>query len=90
MPWRFRRSAKILPGVRLNIGKSGSSVTVGGRGLKTTVGHGKVRQTVGIPGTGVSYTDTSSSTKKQKKLPFAVHSHFSYFPSLQSKESSIC
>jgi hypothetical protein len=67
MPWRFRRSVKILPGVRLNIGKSGSSVTAGGRGLKTTVGHGNVRRTVGIPGTGLSYTNTTSSTQKRRK-----------------------
>ncbi|MBI4762795.1 MAG: DUF4236 domain-containing protein [Chloroflexota bacterium] len=66
MPWRFRRSVKILPGVRWNIGKKGSSVTIGGRGLKTTMGHGKVRQTVGIPGTGLSYTSTSSSKKRSK------------------------
>jgi hypothetical protein len=67
MPWRFRRSVKILPGVRWNIGKKGSSVTIGGRGLKTTVGHGKVRQTVGIPGTGLSHTSTTSTTKKRSK-----------------------
>lgn len=67
MPWRFRRSVKILPGVRWNIGKKGSSVTIGGRGIKVTVGHGKVRQTVGIPGTGLTYTSTTSTSKKQSK-----------------------
>jgi len=67
MPWRFRRSAKILPGVRWNIGKRGSSLTIGRRGLKTTVGHGKVRQTVGIPGTGLSHTTTTSFTQKRRK-----------------------
>jgi hypothetical protein len=65
MPWRFRRSVKILPGVRANIGKKGASVTIGGRGLKATVGHGKVRQTIGIPGTGVSYTSTNTSSRKR-------------------------
>jgi hypothetical protein len=29
MGWRFRRSVKIAPGVRLNVGKRGSSVSVG-------------------------------------------------------------
>ena len=67
MPWRFRRSVKILPGVRWNIGKRGSSLTIGRRGLKTTVGHGKVRQTVGIPGTGLSHTTTTSFTQKRRK-----------------------
>jgi hypothetical protein len=60
MPWRFRRSAKIAPGVRLNLGKKGVSVSLGGRGLKATFGHGKVRGTVGLPGTGLSYTKSKS------------------------------
>jgi len=75
MPWRFRRSVKILPGVRWNIGKKGSSVTIGGRGAKTTFGHGKVRQTIGIPGTGLSHTSTTSSSKKRSKsacCPLAI------------------
>lgn len=75
MPWRFRRSVKILPGVRWNIGKKGSSVTIGGRGVKTTFGHGKVRQTVGIPGTGLSHTSTTSPSKKRSKTaccPLAI------------------
>ncbi|MBE3142115.1 MAG: DUF4236 domain-containing protein [Thermoplasmata archaeon] len=31
MPWNYRRSVKILPGVRWNIGKRGSSVTISSR-----------------------------------------------------------
>lgn len=56
MGWRFRKSIKILPGVRLNISRSGISTSVGIRGAHVTVGHGKVRETVGLPGTGISYT----------------------------------
>jgi hypothetical protein len=54
--FRFRRSIKILPGVRLNLSRFGVSTSVGVRGARVTVGHGKVRETVGIPGTGISYT----------------------------------
>jgi hypothetical protein len=54
--FRFRRSIKILPGIRLNISRSGVSASVGVRGAHVTVGHGKVRETVGLPGTGISYT----------------------------------
>ena len=32
MPFRFRRSLRIAPGVRLNIGTGGISTSVGGRG----------------------------------------------------------
>jgi hypothetical protein len=53
---RFRRSIRILPFLRLNIGKRGVSTSFGVRGAHITVGHGKVRETVGLPGTGLSYT----------------------------------
>lgn len=36
MGWRFRYPVGILPGVRLNFGKRGASVSVGPRGLKFT------------------------------------------------------
>jgi hypothetical protein len=56
MSFRFRRSIEILPGIRLNIGKRGVSTSIGVRGAHITVGHGEVRETVGIPGSGLSYT----------------------------------
>jgi hypothetical protein len=58
MGLRFRRSIKIAPGVRLNVSKSGVSTTIGPRGAKVTIGgKGGTRTTVGIPGTGLSYTE---------------------------------
>lgn len=62
MGFRFRRTAKILPGVRVNINKDSLSVSVGPRGAKTTIGANGIRQTIGIPGTGLFYT----TTKKYK------------------------
>jgi hypothetical protein len=56
MGFHFRRSVQLLPGIRLNIGKRRASVSIGGRGAHVTVGHGQVRETVGLPGTGLSYT----------------------------------
>ena len=58
MPFRFWRRVKIAPGVTLNLSRSGTSVSLGPRGAKTTIGHGRVRQTVGLPGTGLFYTRT--------------------------------
>lgn len=57
MSLRFRRSLRLLPGVRLNLGKRGASVSVGVRGAHVTVGRTGTRTTVGIPGTGLSYTE---------------------------------
>lgn len=56
MPLRFRRSIRVLPFLRLNIGKRGLSTSIGVRGAHITLGHGQVRETVGLPGSGISYT----------------------------------
>ena len=55
MPFRFRRSIRIAPGLRLNIGKRGLSTPLGRRGARVTVGR-NTRATVSAPGTGLSYT----------------------------------
>lgn len=56
MGWNFRKSIRLAPGLRINLGKRGASVTVGKRGLTTTFGSSGTRTTVGLPGTGISYT----------------------------------
>lgn len=56
MGFRFRKTIKVAPGVRINLGKKGASVSVGKRGANVTVGKTGVRTTVGAPGTGLSYT----------------------------------
>ncbi len=56
MPIRFRRTFRILPGVRLNVSKHGISTSVGGRGAHLTFNRFGVRQSVGLPGTGLSET----------------------------------
>jgi hypothetical protein len=56
MGFRFRESIKILPGIRLNVGKEGiNSVSVGGRGATTNIGKHGTHTTYSIPGTGISY-----------------------------------
>jgi hypothetical protein len=57
--FRFRRSFKVVPGVRLNLSKTGVSTSVGRRGLWFTLGPRGTRSTVGLPETGVSYTEQS-------------------------------
>jgi Protein of unknown function (DUF4236) len=56
---RFRRSVRLLPGVRLNISRSGVSASIGGRGATLNVGGRGIRTTVGIPGAGLSYSSFS-------------------------------
>jgi hypothetical protein len=54
---RIRRTIKVFPGLTLNLSKSGVSASVGVRSARVTVGKTGIRKTVGIPGTGLSYTD---------------------------------
>ena len=66
MGFRFRKSVKIAPGVRATIGKKGASLSVGTKGARYTVNtSGRKTTTAGVPGTGVSYVHTSSSSKKK-------------------------
>lgn len=60
MAFRFRKSFKLLPGVRLNVSKSGLSTTVGPRGAKVNFAKDRTTATVGLPGTGLSHTATLS------------------------------
>lgn len=70
MALRFNRRVRILPGVTLNFSKSGVSTSFGVRGLRYTVGHGKRRVTVGLPGTGLSYTSVRSARERARTSSF--------------------
>ena len=62
MGFRFNRRISILKGLRLNLSKSGPSVSVGGRGAWLTFGKKGTRATVGIPGTGMSWSEKIDPT----------------------------
>lgn len=57
MGLRFRKRIRLAPGLTLNLGKRGVSLSVGRRGATLNVGApGGPRATVGVPGTGLSYS----------------------------------
>jgi hypothetical protein len=57
MGLRYHRRISLLPGLRLNLSRSGASVSVGRKGFWATVGPRGRRLTVGVPGTGLSWTE---------------------------------
>lgn len=71
MPIRFHRSIKIMPGVKLNLSKSGVSTTVGPRGVHFTFSKRGIRRSIGIPGTGLSEVDyikkNGTATEQEKR-----------------------
>ena len=56
MGFRFYRRLPLVPGLRINLSKSGPSLSVGHRGGWFTIGPRGARTTVGVPGTGFYYT----------------------------------
>lgn len=70
---RFRRSFKLGPGVRLNVGKRGFSTSFGRRGAQVTVGGARgLSGTVGVPGSGLSYTSRISGSARSSRRAAAT------------------
>lgn len=64
MGFRFHKSFKVAPGVRINISKKSAGLSFGKKGARVSLNtKGQKRATVGIPGTGLSYS-TSLNNKK--------------------------
>lgn len=61
MGFRFRRSVRLFPGVRLNFSGGGISTTLGVRGASINVGPRGTYANLGLPGTGLSYRAHLSS-----------------------------
>ena len=75
MGLRFYRRLSVLPGVRLNVGTRGTSVSFGHRGAWYTVGpHGRRTATLGWPGTGLRYTTTTATAGTPRKAVPAASS----------------
>lgn len=55
MGFRFRKRLKLFPGLWVNLSKRGASLSVGGRGATINVNRQGVQETVGLPGSGISY-----------------------------------
>ena len=67
MGMRFRKSINLGGGARVNISKSGIGGSIGGKGYRyTKKANGGTRNTVSIPGTGISYVKESGSKSKKK------------------------
>lgn len=68
MGLRFRKSVKIAPGVRLNIGKKSVGVSAGVKGYRKSINSsGRVTTSIGTPVSGVSYVKTENLKSKSKK-----------------------
>lgn len=63
MGFRFRKSFKVAPGVKFNLNKKSVGVTFGEKGAHYTINSsGKKTTSVGIPGTGMYYTNSTGGS----------------------------
>lgn len=65
MPFTFRKRIKIIPGVYVNLGKKGASVTVKVGPVSHTRGTAGTRTSVDIPGP-VGYTKRTSRKRRNE------------------------
>jgi len=66
MGFSFRKRIKLAPGITVNLSRSGVSTTIGPKGAKLTVGGKRgPRATVGVPGTGVSYSSALGKASRR-------------------------
>lgn len=65
MGFRYRKTINIVPGIKLNISKSGVSTSIGRRGATVNIGHGRVKATVGIPRSGMSYSQSTALARSK-------------------------
>lgn len=72
MAWNFRKRIKIVPGVHLNLSKSGISTSIGPKGAKVTFGKNGTYLNKGIPGTGLYSRDKLSGGNKSSNSGCAI------------------
>ena len=76
MAWGFRRRIKIIPGVYLNLSKSGISTSIGIRGANLTLGKTGAYLNTGIPGTGIYQRQKLANGKSaNQKNQFVLVEH---------------
>ena len=55
MGFRFRKRLRIFKGAWINLSKSGASLSVGRRGAVVNISQKGHQESVGLPGSGLSY-----------------------------------
>lgn len=60
MGYRLRKSVNLGDSVKLNVSKSGLSVSAGKKGLSANLSKRGLKNTIGIPGSGINYSSSES------------------------------
>ena len=69
MGFRFRKSFRLLPGIRVNVSHRGVSLSAGPRVAKVSASsNGRVTRTFTLPGTGISHSRTLRSGRRRSAI----------------------
>ena len=94
MGLRFRKSFKVAPGVKINVGKKSVGLSVGGKGGRVTVNSsGRLTKSASIPGTGISYVETEKigkSKQSSKRRSNKTDKNINKVSSSENKDIKIC
>ncbi len=67
MGLRFRKSIGLGKGIRLNLGKGSVGISAGAKGARFSINSSRgATSSVGVPGTGLSYSNTSGGGGKRR------------------------
>lgn len=73
MAWNYRRRVKVIPGVYLNLSKSGISTSVGVKGASLTFSKNGTYLNQSIPGLGIynrqKFSNSCHTLKDSLKFP---------------------
>jgi len=65
--FRFRKSFKLLPGIRLTLSRRGGSASAGPRGARVSISSsGRVTRTLSLPGTGIAHVRTIRPASRRR------------------------
>lgn len=90
MSLRFRRSIKLIPGVRLNFSKSAIGLSVGVPGARVSVNtKGDVYTSAGIPGTGIYSVERRSLRQKGSTRSPSLEDFQEIYPAQRAPKPSL-
>ncbi len=69
MGFRFQKRIRLFKYLKLNLSKSGASVSIGRPGMDVNIRGDKVTGNIGIPGTGLSYRERLDNPAPDREMP---------------------
>ena len=90
MGFRMRKSIKIAPGIKVNVGRKSASVSLGPKGMKRTYSTTGRKTTSVSLGHGISYSSSSGGKRRSSAKRNTVKKQTQQIKKDTSKYNTIC